>query len=202
MSTVSQSCSLLDLPVELRLKIYEYLYQDQCAPQLYVRNGSRILQPMSKQFKHPGAGLPKTCRLIHDEAAPFMYSTVNFRIQMQIGNEWPIYQDAGPMNGSNPLLRQMQHLTITYYLIYSSHVEQALHLLRTLANTLDAAGAQLETLQVEIKATVSVEGRMSGRILTLCRDEMLEQIEPDAKKSSFRRMLEGMIITLVHQHGQ
>ena len=74
MSLQPQSQSLLlSLPLEVRLRIYEYLFT--CQPQVFVSN----LKPMLSYPKYLveadlTSAILRTCRQIHNEASPILYS--------------------------------------------------------------------------------------------------------------------------------
>ncbi|KAH6603111.1 hypothetical protein Trco_008535 [Trichoderma cornu-damae] len=62
----------LSLPSELRVKIYEYYFQDD--------DEALDLSPDNYKRIHKKLGLMRVCRLLHEEATHYYYSTRTFRI--------------------------------------------------------------------------------------------------------------------------
>ncbi|KAM0257333.1 hypothetical protein ACHAQJ_004420 [Trichoderma viride] len=62
----------LSLPSELRIKIYEYYFQDD--------DEVLDLSPDNYKRYHKKLGLMRVCRLLHEEATHYYYSTRTFRI--------------------------------------------------------------------------------------------------------------------------
>lgn len=131
-----------------------------------------------------------------------MYDTANFRIQIYIGDGWPKYQQAGPMDSTNPLIRQMQRVDITIHLVDALHIDPALRRLGMLAKALEEASADLKTLRVTFKAVTSYNMEVNRDLVACHRDVALrrlgEQYRAGVKGNwLFRRMLmEGLIVAI------
>ena len=73
--------ALFRLPPELRLRIYEYIYNGERGCSLIARNNRQV-----ECFKLPcfgcagPAALLRTCKEVYREAAPVLYSTTTFKI--------------------------------------------------------------------------------------------------------------------------
>nr|OQO28546.1 hypothetical protein B0A51_03721 [Rachicladosporium sp. CCFEE 5018] len=79
---------LLDLPPELRLRIYELLFQPQVcylkvARTVYTRRKSTISATGRKEPVPEPMHLLRTCRLIYQEALPVFYSHTTFDIEIR-----------------------------------------------------------------------------------------------------------------------
>lgn len=72
-SSQAPQMGFLTLPVELRLEIYAYLFH--LCP--YSRFGPSRSNKEEENSPH-GAALLRTCRLIHEEATPFLYADNTF----------------------------------------------------------------------------------------------------------------------------
>ncbi|KAK4954523.1 hypothetical protein LTR10_007954 [Elasticomyces elasticus] len=82
----SQRCHLLELPPELRLLIYEFLYASDYKHNIVV-DGALVVFTLAKPifgriFQH-FAALLRTCTLIHNEAEPILYEATAFDMYIQ-----------------------------------------------------------------------------------------------------------------------
>lgn len=77
----SQKISFLSLPAEIRVRVYGFFFADSGGIQAGRRSGSVIdLDPDNKKRLHRRLTLLRTCRLVHDEASYFLFSTFTFRV--------------------------------------------------------------------------------------------------------------------------
>nr|OQO28547.1 hypothetical protein B0A51_03722 [Rachicladosporium sp. CCFEE 5018] len=87
----STPCRLLELPPELRLRIYEALYPPgqryfEMFPAVHIFKTSDALRPKELQQSVRAVALLRTCRQIHTEATPILYKHTVFDIT--IGTPW------------------------------------------------------------------------------------------------------------------
>ncbi|KAK3644946.1 hypothetical protein LTR56_009333 [Elasticomyces elasticus] len=85
----SKRCHLLELPAELRVRIYEYLYDSAHTVDLYIfRQGNVIRREDSdttttqRQLTCNLPSLLKTCKLISREANPVLYRSLVFSVSI------------------------------------------------------------------------------------------------------------------------
>ena len=214
-------CYLLEIPQELRVRIYEQLYgepyhcpsnarglrvYDQLYPfsrepshspadarsraafaepircLLLLRNSKIIelfLQPHHRYHQCKKAALLQTCRTVHSEAAPVLYAMSTCHVLVYfIDHCPPSLQFAGPLNRSNDLLRNIRHLKVTAVLRKNSkfdEVAEGFRLLRTLADALDDAEADIKTLSVKLGSSSS---RMEASIVR-ARSATLDLLQQD-----------------------
>jgi len=121
----AQRCFLLELPAELRLRIYDYVYNERCLVQLIV-DSKRVYHTLCNPLAPFGSGstrftkhaaLLKTCRLICKEAAPVLYSTLYANISAYLGSErhqGTDQRDAGALESCTflPHITEIGKLTI------------------------------------------------------------------------------------------
>ena len=81
-------CFLLDLPPELRLRVYDYIYVQPLICHLTVVRHARIYRHqffLEEDVSHPCqvAALMKTCKITAQEATPILFDTVTFVLDFQ-----------------------------------------------------------------------------------------------------------------------
>ena len=143
-----ERCILLEaLPPELRLRIYEHLYNEPCHCSLLMRNVAKI--ELINRAQTPAA-LIGTCRTIYMEAAPILYNTTTFRLQ--------IYPEGGfhthrmtVFHTANPYLGRIQHLEVKVGLLEAYLITPAMEFLQTLASALEEIDADMKTLDVDFR---------------------------------------------------
>lgn len=205
-----QRCLLLELPAELRMQIYEHVYNVPCSPQFFLRDDKSIQQPLHRWFSHEGIALLRTCSTIHREALSVVYNHATFRIQIYIGSGWPTYYTIGPLSSSNPLFARMQKAEITLHLVDAKHIDPAFFRLGLLAQAMEGAGGNLKSLRVTFKAVTSYNMEVTGDLVEEKVQEWLEQRvvrgvlgwdraegEVVRVEGLFRRMLEERIVVAV-----
>ncbi|KAK3056055.1 hypothetical protein LTR09_003291 [Extremus antarcticus] len=132
------------LPAELRIQIYEYIFAEPSHTSLLICSDSKI-EIISSAKAH--AAMLKTCRLIHHEAAPILYDTVTFRVQIYPVEGYSRYGNLSGFNGSSPFLRHIRHLHVKVYVLTPGEVKAANRLTQELASALEEANADVKTLQ-------------------------------------------------------
>lgn len=102
-----------------------------------------------------------------------MYSKATLRIQIYIGSGWPQYQVCGPLDSSNTLFKNIQHVDITLHLVDSKHIDPAFLRMGYLAQALEETGAKLKTVNVTFKAVTSYNMEVNRELVARHRDVML-----------------------------
>ncbi|KAK5744594.1 hypothetical protein LTR17_001989 [Elasticomyces elasticus] len=77
----------LELPTELRLLIYDFVYATDYRPAIYIYGNSTKKGRLTNRGPQGGArpcllGLPQTCKAIYKEALPVLYRTQSFHVQV------------------------------------------------------------------------------------------------------------------------
>jgi len=94
----AQRCYLLELPPELRLHIFElvYDYRFQCTIFIYNDMTYQYNHNLKKITGLPPhlTALPRTSRLLRHEATPLLYTTATFKLFIMDMQTAPIWQDA------------------------------------------------------------------------------------------------------------
>ena len=102
------SCLLLSLPPELRVNIYEYLFPP------YERSFSacdRIYRDRPAKDAIVHVALLQSCRLIHSEATPILYTNITFTVVIYNKNVGAIPSDTNDI-GETAQLRHYGTLGI------------------------------------------------------------------------------------------
>jgi len=90
-----QRCHLLELPVELRVRIYEHLYSETATLSIDVNvQGIYELWPSGDSDVQRPA-LLETCQLIREEAHPIMYATTILNVELHGGDDRPYRKEYG-----------------------------------------------------------------------------------------------------------
>jgi hypothetical protein len=179
----AKRCSLLeDLPAEIRLRIYEELYDEAYHSSLLIRSDSKI-ELISLARGH--AALLKTCRTIYKEASPVLYDATTFRVQIYPVEGYSSHGNINRLCKSTPFLRLVRHVEIKSCIIMPTHIEPALRLMKTFARALEEAGAKIKTLNVRSK----LFNDLSKRKLRDYRDRLAREEEPE-KCQLFQRMID------------
>ena len=181
-------CAFLDfLPVEIRLRIYEELYDEQYHSSLLIRSGSKV-ELISLAKAH--AALLKTCRTIYSEAAPLLYDATTFRVQIYPVEGFSSHGNINRLHTSTPFLRRIRHVEIKSCIILPGHIEPALRLMKTFACALEHSNARIKTLNVRSK----LFNDMSKRKLHEYREGVVggEGVKNGSCNSElFRKMIDG-----------
>ncbi|KAK4917728.1 hypothetical protein LTR49_014405 [Elasticomyces elasticus] len=80
-------CQLLELPTELRLLIYDFVYDTDYKPAVHIyenwsMTGRLTYQGPTGDARPCLSGLPHTCKAIYKEALPVVYRTQSFHVQV------------------------------------------------------------------------------------------------------------------------
>lgn len=176
-------CALLEmLPPEIRLRIYEELYDEAYHSSLLIRSDSKI-ELISLARGH--AALLKTCRIIYREAAPVLYDATTFRVQIYPVEGFSSHGNINRLCKSTPFLKLVRHVEIKSCIIMPTHIEPALRLMKTFARALEEADAKIKTLNVRSK----LFNDLSKKKLRDYRDKLASEEEPD-KSKLFQRMID------------
>lgn len=187
-SATMSDCTLLDaLPAEIRLRIYEELYDETYHSSLLIRSDSKI--ELISLAKAHGAIL-KTCRTIYREAAPILYDTTTFRVQIYPVEGYSSHGNVNRLQASTPFLRRIRHVEIKSCIILPIHIEPALRLMKTFACALEDSDARIKTMNVRSK----LFNDMSKRRLNEYREKLAHRDEPGldgGKCQLFQKMIDG-----------
>ena len=183
-----ERCAFLEaLPPEIRLRIYEELFDETYHSSLLIRSDSKI-ELISLPKAH-GAIL-KTCRTIYKEASAILYDATTFRVQIYPVEGYSSHGNVNRLHSSTPFLRRIRHVEIKSCIILPSHIEPALRLMKTFACALEDSDAEIKTLNVRSK----LFNDMSKRKLSEYREKFSRREEPglkDEKCQLFQKMIEG-----------
>ena len=149
-------CHLLGrLPPELRVEIYEYIFAERCHASLMITSGTKIeLTAPAKAH----AALVKTCKTIRNEAAPILYDSAIFRVQIYPMEGYPRHGGLIASNMTSPFLSNIRHLQVKVCVVSPKDVKPATHLVKTFARALDSAHANIETLEVVSNFRIRFDG--------------------------------------------
>jgi hypothetical protein len=136
---------LEDLPTELRLRIYDHVFDERFHCSLLIRSGSKV-ELISLAKAH--AALLKTCKTIYSEAAPVLYDTVTFRVQVYPVDGYPSYGNISHLSKNTLFLPRMRHLDLKASVIHGGQMKLALYLIKTLTEALEEAQATISSLHV------------------------------------------------------
>ena len=124
-------CHLLSIPPELRLRIYEYLYDNEkdrrCS--LILRNNKFIECFQIPCFGCEGAAaLLRTCKEIYYEATPVLYENTTFKILVFGHNkpEFSTLHSLAPVQTCTSLLKQVRRLSLNVYLREKQDMDPAI----------------------------------------------------------------------------
>ncbi|PVH85106.1 hypothetical protein DL98DRAFT_64906 [Cadophora sp. DSE1049] len=81
--------SFMELPVELRVKIYKVLSDEP--GELLVLPRATTPSHEDPSYRYPGVSLLTTCKLVNDEMTPVFYGGNTFRINLPISYEQPFF---------------------------------------------------------------------------------------------------------------
>ena len=181
-------CHLLeDLPPELRLRIYEHLFNEEYRPSLLIGSCSKI-QFLSPAKAH--AGILKTCRTIYSEATPLLYRKTTFQVQIYPVNGFSPHGNIARFNASTPFLSRIQHLEIKSCILFPPDIGAALRLFKTFADALEEAGAEIKTSNIRLNPW----GDQRWNRFQTEKEKLLYQDGRDqsssGKKRLFQRLLE------------
>ena len=137
-------CPLLALPPELRLCIYDYVYEPPSShPCTFTILKTGRIQTFSlPTFKWEGAAsLLRTCKQINQEATPILYGWAKFKLSIfgQAFEYLPPMVNYGHTRDC-PTFRNIRHLTITLHIDFNGQVEESM--LQHLATTLHLLDAE------------------------------------------------------------
>lgn len=160
MEACKERCRLLqDLPPELRLLIYEHLFDGSYQASLLIRSSNKT-EVISQARAH--VAILRTCKTIYKEAVSLVpYAATTFKAQVYPENPYPSFRNSG--NLRTPWLLHVQNLEIKIFVLHPAQTKQALHLLWVFAGALEAADAKITSLQV----TSNIFGSCSGRNLAI-----------------------------------
>lgn len=188
MSNSIDRCALLEvLPPEVRLRIYEELFDEAYHSSLLIRSDSKI-ELISLAKAH--AALLKTCWTIYREAVPILYDATTFRVQIYPVEGYSSHGNINRLHASTPFLRRMQHVEIKSCIVLPCHIEPALRLMKTFACALEDSDARIKTLHVRSK----LFNDMSKRKLYEYREKLGRRGEAgtaDGRCQLFQQMIEG-----------
>ncbi|KAK4950345.1 hypothetical protein LTR10_011326 [Elasticomyces elasticus] len=92
-------CYLLEVPPELRLHIYEFLYADEYQVAIYVFPNSEMQSQISKTSFRPNGpnakhltALLMSCKLVNKEATPILYQILHFSLCFRNGGRKASYR--------------------------------------------------------------------------------------------------------------
>ncbi|KAK5679528.1 hypothetical protein LTS10_008349 [Elasticomyces elasticus] len=79
-------CQFLELPAELRILIYDFVYATDYRPAIYTYGNSAKKSRLTNRGPQGDArpclsGLPHTCKAIYKKALPVLYRTQSFHVQ-------------------------------------------------------------------------------------------------------------------------
>ena len=181
-------CAFLEtLPPEIRLRIYEELFDEAYHSSLLIRSDSKI--ELISLAKAHGAIL-KTCRTIYKEASSILYDATIFRVQIYPVEGYSSHGNVNRLHSSTPFLRRIRHVEIKSCIILPSHIEPALRLMKTFACALEDSDAEIKTLNVRSK----LFNDMSKRKLNEYGEKLSRREEPGMKGEKcqlFQKMVEG-----------
>lgn len=184
----TEQCGFLEaLPTEIRLRIYEELFDETYHSSLLIRSDSKI--ELISLAKAHGAIL-KTCRMIYQEASPILYDATTFRVQIYPVEGYSSHGNINRLYSSTPFLRRIRHVEIKSCIILPSHIEPALRLMKTFACALEDSDAKIKTLNVRSK----LFNDMSKRKLNEYREKLSRREEPELSGSKcqlFQQMIDG-----------
>jgi hypothetical protein len=146
---------ILSLPPELRLRIYEHIFNRSYHTGLLIRSHSKV-ELISLAKAH--AAIIKTCRKIYHEATPYLYDATTFRVQIYPEAGYPSYGNTGHMSKNTYFLPRIRHLEIKASVMLSMHTKHALVLLKTFVEALEEADPKIETLTA--RSNVHLPGPM------------------------------------------
>lgn len=185
---MKDNCTFLEaLPAEIRLRIYEELFDEAYHSSLLIRSDSKI--ELISLAKAHGAIL-KTCRTIYKEAAPVLYDATTFRVQIYPVEGYSSHGNVNRLHSSTPFLRRIRHIEIKSCIILPSHIEPALRLMKTFACALEDSEATIKTLNVRSK----LFNDMSKRKLNEYREKFSVREEAGFKGERcqlFQKMIEA-----------
>lgn len=185
---MKDDCAFLEaLPAEIRLRIYEELFDEAYHSSLLIRSDSKI--ELVSLAKAHGAIL-KTCRAIYQEAAPILYDATTFRVQIYPVEGYSSHGNVNRLHSSTPFLRRIRHIEINSCIFLPSHIEPALRLMKTFACALEDSQATIKTLNVRSK----LFNDMSKRKLNEYREQL--SLREDARLKGekcqlFQKIIDG-----------
>jgi hypothetical protein len=187
-STLMDRCALLEvLPAEIRLRIYEELFDESYHSSLLIRSDSKI-ELISLAKAH--AAILRTCWTIYREAVPILYDATTFRVQIYPVEGYSSHGNINRLHRSTPFLKQIRHVEIKSCIVLPCHIEPALKLMKTFACALEDSDARIKTLNVRSK----LFNDMSKRKLYEYREKLGRRDEvraADGKCQLFQKMIEG-----------
>lgn len=205
--SMSGKCPLVDrLPVELRLQIYDYIYTERYTCTLMLRADDKVemLSQPSRTPQRPTA-LSQTCKTIYAETIGFVYMMTTFCLQLYTYRQHipcSLY-GLGLVTPSNLLFGRMKNLEIGGCLTRLAQVPSFMRDLETLADALEGAGAELETLKVSIRVFPTAPewaDRVDEDYVNATCEDALEHVEEPSKRApsgTYRRILEAATVTSI-----
>lgn len=179
-------CALLeDLPTEIRLRIYEFVFDGSYQSSLLIRSNSKI--ELVSLAKAHGA-LLKTCRTIHAEALPILYDATTFRVQIYPVEGYSSHGNMNKLHTSAPFLRRMRHVEVNSCIILPIHIEPALRLMKSFAYALEQVGASIKTMRVRSR----LFNEMPENQLNEYREKLVQQEESRVREGNsqlFQKMV-------------
>ncbi len=179
---------LQKLPPEIRLRIYDFIFDQETHTSLLIRSDSR-LEVISLAKAH--AAILKTCKTVYHEACPVLYDSVSFRIQIYPIDGFPSRGKSGTMTRNTVYLPRIRHVEIKACVIYAAQTKAAMALTRTFVDSLQQARAKIVTLRV--LSNFWPDGRLTGleRPDLFTREDML-QSRVIGEGALMNRVLTGM----------
>ncbi|KAK5691869.1 hypothetical protein LTR97_011040 [Elasticomyces elasticus] len=128
-------CQFLELPTELRLLIYDLVYDTDYKPAIYIYGDrskrGRLTHRGPPSIARPClSGVPYTCRAIYKEALPVLYRTQSFHVQFL--RSWST-DTSFPMTVlcSYAFAKHIKHLNITVIAYKSQELTSAVERLES-----------------------------------------------------------------------
>ena len=203
--TQTDSCPLLGLPPELRLRIYEYLdAKVKIRPTLLIMSNGHIQRTryakdhleQVRLFRTIHA-LSMTCNFLHSDVAPLLYQNIHFHAIL-FCEKHPNLNSPGILDGASLILKHMRHLDLIISVLDKAEIHKALQCLNLFSQCLDQAETTFATLSVKFRVWTHHQGGEDGPLVLedveRAKQDALayssEGIAHNSKSVRFRHMLQ------------
>jgi hypothetical protein len=166
-------CPFLALPPEIRLRIYDYLYNHLRQCTLEQEN-----QIKCYQFDNcaGAANLLMTCRQLHNEVLPIVYTMTIFKITV-FGNRTPEngYQQFLVPRDSRKILRHVRRLEVVVHILEIGDLDRAIEKVIAISRQIPQ-DKKLETCLVRLAYHPDMFGQDPYRLMKVLSEVTFEKI--------------------------